>query len=368
MSTNLPEAWRGIRARRGLRAAGAVLVLALAANLVFAALTLDEGGRQGLHGLAPAFLAQAMALALVPWFTNTARMWIWARFMGGSLGRADAFQITLASDLGAAFTPTAAGSGAVRLAMLLGHGLSAGRASALILLMSLEDAIFFAVVLPLSYFLASGTGGDTVRAVFSRVGERAALVLAAALILGLVVAGIWRLWRGRPASMRKPGSKGWGILGRVLCWLREARAVFAEVLRRGKLRLLATLLLTAVQWVCRYSVVTMVMAAFGLTVFPFADILLQWVVFTAGTFVPTPGGATAVEAAFAVVYQPLIPAALLGPVTAVWRLILFYLVLVVDAAVLAALMLRAGQRNGKRSKRNPASTVPENSVSSSPSA
>jgi hypothetical protein len=68
-----------------------------------------------------------------------------------------------------------------------------------------------------------------------------------------------------------------------------------------------------------------------------------------------------------VVYQPLIPAALLGPVTAVWRLILFYLVLVVDAAVLAVLMLRAGQRNGKSSKRNPASTVPENSVSSSPS-
>jgi uncharacterized membrane protein YbhN (UPF0104 family) len=130
--------------------------------------------------------------------------------------------------------------------------------------------------------------------VLQGLAARAGLVLGGALLLGLVLTAAWKILRGRLAEVlsRRSGGPGWA--GRVLGWLRDARAVFSEVMRRGKLRLAATLVLTSVQWVCRYSVVTMVMAAFGLAVFPFADILLQWVVFTAGTFVPTPGGATAV--------------------------------------------------------------------------
>ena len=341
MPFNLREAFARVRSRRAVRLAGAALILALAANLAFAAVTLPEEGWRGLGRVSLRLLALAAMLALIPLATNAARIAIWARFMGRRLGAGDALQVAAASDLGAAFTPTVAGTGAVRLGMLLGHGLSPGRASALILLMTLEDAIFFLVALPEAYLFARGRGGEAVDAVLEGLAARAGLVLAGALVAGLVLTVLWKLYRGRLSEVVSGGGSLGSLLRRWLDWLREARAVFAEVMKRGKLRLAATLVLTSVQWVCRYSVVTAVLAAFGLATYPFADILLQWVVFTAGTFVPTPGGATAVEAAFAVVYQPIVPAELLGPVTAVWRLVIFYLVLVVDAAVLSVFLLRS---------------------------
>jgi uncharacterized protein (TIRG00374 family) len=146
--------------------------------------------------------------------------------------------------------------------------------------------------------------------------------------------------------------------------------VFALVLHRGKLRAACTLSLTAVQWICRYTVIAALLAAFGLEAAPLTQILLQWVVFTAGTLVPTPGGATAVESAFAIVYHPFVPGPLLGTVTVAWRFLLFYLPLALDGILLGAFLLERGrrraQRTDTRSNRRPASTTAENVVSSAP--
>ncbi len=327
MPFDLPEAWTRIRSRRWVRLAAAALGAALVLNLVFAFLTAHRGGWGTRLVTAPGFLALAAGLALVPLAMNALRLRIWARFMGGMPGTGDAFRIAVASDLGAALTPTAAGAGAVRLAMLTGHGLSTPRASALVALMAVEDAIFFAVFLPLAYFLGGGPDG-VVGEVLARTGTRAAWVLAGGLalgvVLGFVVKRVSGRWRSRP-----------GFFPRARAWVREVRGAFALVLRRGKLRALGCLTLTAIQWIARYTVVAAVLAAFGIRTAPLPHVLLQWVVFTAGTVVPTPGGAAAVETAFALVYQPFVPAALLGPVTAVWRFAIFYFVLIVDGLVLA---------------------------------
>ncbi len=146
------------------------------------------------------------------------------------------------------------------------------------------------------------------------------------------------------------------FLQRLRGWGRDARGALGEVLRRGKLRAACTLTLAAIQWLCRYSAAAAIFAAFGLPAFPLTHVVLQWVVFTAGTIVPTPGGAAAVETAFALVYHPLVPDALLGPVTATWRFLLFYLMIAFDVAYLAFVALN----------RKPTSATAENEVSSSP--
>ena len=368
MPDPMREAWSRLRRRRWIRFAAAGLALALAGNLVFAFVSGKTAVWSALGRVSLGWLALAVALALVPWFTNAARLWIWARFAGGTLRGADAFQISVASDLGAAFTPTAAGSGTVRFALLVGGGLSVGRTSAVLVWMGLEDALFFLFFVPASYGLASRGGSPLLRDLLSRTLPRAAALLLGALALGALLTAVWKVTRGRAHDGASRSTRG-GVLGRVRTWWGEMRAVLAEVLRRGKLRAAASFGITTVQWICRYSAITAILTAFGLPVVPVAQIALQWAVLTAGTLVPTPGGATAVETAFAVLYRPFVPAELLGTVTALWRFILFYLVILLDALVLAVFLLRDRrpvQRGGKTEKRRPASTLAENEVSSAP--
>jgi uncharacterized protein (TIRG00374 family) len=123
--------------------------------------------------------------------------------------------------------------------------------------------------------------------------------------------------------------------------VRRVAADFAGVYRLiaagGKSRLALTLGLTALQWTARYTVISALFAAVGIAADPVALFVLQWMVFTLGTFVPTPGGAGAVEAAFLLAYDPLIPEGLLPAVAASWRFLTFYVVLL-GAAGLSLLL------------------------------
>ncbi len=342
------------RSRRWMHAAAGILILALAGNVAFALVTTDREAWGTIRHASPAFLILAVALALVPFFTNALRIRTWARFMGGTIRYRDAFRIAVASDLGSSIAPTAAGSGAVRLAMLRQHGLSTGRSTALIAMTVIEDATFFAVFLPLGYALSSRALVSVMPGTLVRVMERAGLVLACAVLVGIALSVIGGKLAGRKG--RAPGSRIGAFIERVRGWARDARGALGEVLRRGKLRAACTLTLAAVQWFCRYSAAAAIFAAFGLPSFPLTHVVLQWVVFTAGTLVPTPGGAAAVETAFAVVYHPLVPDALLGSLTAIWRFLLFYLIVAFDIVFLSVFALN----------RRPTSATAENEVSSSP--
>ena len=113
--------------------------------------------------------------------------------------------------------------------------------------------------------------------------------------------------------------------------------MFALIARRGKATFALAMALTAVQWSARYSVATAVLVFLGVEARPLTYGALQWATFTLSSFVPTPGGAGGAEAAFAALYSPFVPVDLLGTATALWRLVLFYLPLVVAVAAFYAL-------------------------------
>jgi uncharacterized membrane protein YbhN (UPF0104 family) len=276
------------------------------------------------------------------------------RFAGGRATLRDAFRISLAGDLAGALAPTLVGGSAVKLVLFTRQGLSAGAASALVAWMTVEDALFFAVALPVGLLAAAGPGTDPVRAALHGVEARAGLVLGGAILVAALLGLGLRRSRALPRPLR----------GRLAATWHDARGVLAEILARGKGRAVAALGLTALQWLCRYSVVVAVLAAFGVRVSPLPHVLLQWVVFTAGSVVPTPGGAAAVESAFAVLYHPFVPGSLLAALTAPWRIVLFYLPLALDVALLGLLAGVPAQGRGSRSSRTPASATASNEVSS----
>jgi uncharacterized membrane protein YbhN (UPF0104 family) len=68
---------------------------------------------------------------------------------------------------------------------------------------------------------------------------------------------------------------------------------------------------------------------------------LQWFVFVLSALLPTPGGMVGVEAAFFFIFQAFIPRDMIAMITTGWRLLSFYLPVVLGAFTLIALPLPA---------------------------
>lgn len=329
--------------RAVFRVALVIIPLGVLGNLAFTLVGTDRDLLTSLAGFPKTWLLVALGLALVPWLTNTLRLLIWTRFLGYRLGGVEALRMTLAVDLGASVSPTAVGGGFLKWGMLVDRGVNPGTAASLTALPTIEDGIFFAVALPVALVATAAWEVGAWGAVAGTASSRAALLVGAAAVIFLVVLGLGRLVLRGVLGMRP---RRWTLRG--LAWIRrriraawhDARDVFALIVVRGKARLALSLLLTAVQWGARYSVITALIAFLGAPVKPVLFWALQWVVFTLMTLMPTPGAAGGAEVTFAVVYGGLLPVSILAVATAGWRLLTFYLQVAL-AALLFPLLGRA---------------------------
>lgn len=314
-------------------------------NIIFTLVVTDRDLLASLHELPRAYLALALGLSLLPWFTNSLRLLIWTRFLGHPLAYRDAFQMTLAVDLGSAISPTALGGGFFKWGMLVQRGVSPGKAASLTTFPIIEDGVFFAMALPAAIYLTASWNLPVFRAVADQFRQDAPVVLAIAAGIALCswLAVRWILLGGLGRRTRQRGILFVARARRKLrdTW-RDARDVFRLIVVRGKSRFALSLSLTAIQWIARYSVISALAAFLGSPVEPVLFWLLQWVVFTLMGFIPTPGAAGGAEAAFYLIYSPFLPEQVIGLATAGWRFFTFYLPLGVASVLFFLLNLRAG--------------------------
>jgi glycosyltransferase 2 family protein len=318
----------GGAARRAFNVALLLLPLGVLANLGYTLLATDRALLGALGELPRAYLLVALALTLTPWLTGSLRLLVWSRFLGYRIPFRELLRMTLVVDLGAAVSPTAIGGEAFRWGMLMRRGVPPGEAASLALLPKVEDAVFFfGFALPLALVIARPWELPAVAASTRLLSTNALTVLGIAALLALLG---WLLLRSAllghaGVRLQRGGVRRWGRMRRRLRSAGgEALGVVRLVLRRGKLRFALTLLLTAAHWIGRYSVIMALAMFLGVPFDPVLFWLLQWVVFTIMSFVPTPGAAGGAEVAFTAVYATLLPAGVIGIATAAWRLFTFY--------------------------------------------
>jgi uncharacterized protein (TIRG00374 family) len=244
-------------------------------------------------------------------------------------------QITLATDLGAAVSPTAVGGGLFKWGLLVQRGVSPGAAASLTTLTPLEDALFFVVAIPVAVALTASWGDPVLAEIAGQFRNSASLVLATAGGIGVLtwLAVRWAIGGGlgRRAQVRSVRYLNRIRRGFRSTWV-DARQVYRLIRTNGKSRFALSMTLTAIQWISRYSIISLLIAFLGAPVQPVLFWLLQWVVFTLAAFIPTPGAAGGAEAAFFLIYSPFVPAEIMGLVTAGWRFFTFYLLLGLAAA------------------------------------
>lgn len=335
--------WRGpnLLPRRIWRWLSVLVPAGILVNVAVLVIKTDRSALDSLSSISPPYLLLATALSFVPWLTNTLRIRLWTRFLGYSSRLSEMFQLVLGTELGSAVTPTSGGGGYIKLWMLTRMGVSPGTAASLMILGSVEDSVFFAAALSLACLFTAPLREDVSSLLGPRFAASLPIVAGAAVLFLAALGAAWihRARRGRAASAAPSRRERW--LEKLRVFVSDFASVYKIIGRKGKWLFGLTILLTAIQWLCRYSVVLALLASFRLPIRFVHFFVLQWVVFTIMTFAPTPGGAIAAEGAFLLVYRNHIPPALIGLVAAGWRFLTFYLQLTIGSVLFGYRQLRA---------------------------
>jgi uncharacterized protein (TIRG00374 family) len=306
-------------------------------HIIFTLLKTDKSILPAIKSFSYEYLALAFILALVPWVANTARLTIWTRFLGKKYPISELYKTVLGSELASAVSPTAIGGGYVKMAMLIQKGLPSGTAASLMTLGTVEDLIFFMVAIPISILWTSAHKLHVFQQVIKQLQGRGGITTVVLFIFGGFALLLFIL--GRPRIKKRLLSVPLiaKIHTKAKRFLLDFIKVYKLISQRGKSRLALSLLLTSIQWTCRYSIITALLACLHVPVHPVEFFIFQWVVFTVMTFTPTPGGSVGAEAAFYFIYQSYIPGEMIALATAGWRFLTYYFQLSLGAVIFTAL-------------------------------
>ncbi len=330
--SNLPRNYKfnAANVRRFLKILLIIIPLAVAGNIIYVIIATEPGILKHLNNFNGWYLALAVALVFSPWLAQSSRIFIWGRVFKRNIQPGQAFKTVLAAEIGAAITPTMLGGSYAKLGFLIGYGFSAAEATLVTFLGTLVDGVFFAIALPISlYWSRAWENPHVVHAWRGLISnwETALIVITLLLAILFIIKKLnLTLNRRGPESGRGLPD---GFLPRITAYIERFRTDILSaagfVIRRGKSAFVACVLIAGIGWCGRYGAISALIFGLGYPVDPVLFFLLQWVVFTTMTMIPTPGAIGGAEVSFALIYNGLIPSALIPIATSVWRFITFYL-------------------------------------------
>lgn len=293
-----------------------IIPLGIGGNLAYTLLATDRQALAAGLVIDAWWLLAALGLAVLPLGLNTLRVWRWARFLRPGFAFRDAARTVLLAEVGAAVTPSVVGGSPLKVAWLARCGLGPGGGMTVTALGSLEDVVVVSIGVPL---LASATGmlprflESLERVAGSTAPLRGLLLLALAV---LAVTLVCRLLLRGPRGLRRRAT--------LRRWRRELRRDLVLIRRRGLATFLGNVVLAALQWSARLSIVAALAAGLGAPLAWLHAMVLQWICFLVMALTPTPGAVGGAEAAFLLVFGRELPGALTPLILASWRLVAFY--------------------------------------------
>lgn len=305
-----------------------IIPIGVLVNLVFSFSVRDKTLLKTITHFSSFYLAVAILLILIPWFANTTRLYIWTQFLNAKLSFLQVFKIILVSEFGAAITPSAVGSAPVKTGMLIEKNMPAGTALSLATISSVEDFAFFVFAIPTAFTMSSAWRQPEVIKFFNKFNSKLPWLIV--IILFIMIAAfaikiILQMHRTKHSKNPKRFSLYLeNILERVRNVWRDFKTAYRVIQKKGKIRFISTTLLTGIQWICRYSVITALLASLGMHTDPVLFFVLQWIVFVLSAFIPTPGATGGAEASFYFIFYSFLPGKAIGLITAGWRFLSFY--------------------------------------------
>ncbi|MFI0472775.1 YbhN family protein [Halomonas sp. HMF6819] len=310
------------------------VVLLLAAIVAPLVLVLLAGGREALvyaRAFPTSLLSLMVVIAAVCWNINALRL----RLMLGiaTLNQRSALGIELAAKFALCATPGGSGGPVTLLALLSKRGVPPAKGTAVFLIDQGCDSLFFLSMLGVA--VAASLTGET-RWPHQGLIEAALLGLGVLItIFALVIIYLPELLRLRPKARPHAAGRRW-----LARWLLRGRRALVMTLRLPKPTLAAILLLTALHWVLRYSLLFIAVIGVGGQADWLWTFMVQMLAMAASQLSFLPGGAGAAELGVGTLLLPLMDHEQVAAAVLVWRLVSYHLYLAVGAPVFLLLGAR----------------------------
>lgn len=317
-----------------------LLPLAMCGNVIYIIVAGEPEMIARLAAFNLFYLFLGIIMAFVPWLTQSTGIRLWAKLFRKDLTSRQALRTVLATDLGGAIAPTMLGGGYLKIAFLMGYGFTGSEAALVALLGTLVDGVFFAIAIPLAIIWSRAWDNPSVAIVWRSLVSHWQIIVAAGIvvIMAIWVARIVRSWKGQRIPDSEAVLEGnWlaRIRGRVRRFWADMCAASGFVWRAGKGTFAACVAIVGLGWCCRYGAISALVAGLGFHADPVLFFILQWVVFSATTLIPTPGGIGGAELSFGLVFHGLVPFEIIPILTGAWRFVTFYMTIAAGALTLA---------------------------------
>lgn len=272
------------------------------------------------------FLALALFLHVLSWVFYAARLKRLTSLAGHEISFRLSFKSTLASNFLAALTPSSAGGEPLRIKILAEDGMSYGSATAVAVGERLLDSIFFlaalAIFLTISGFM---TGfGLEIGAIFF------ILLLLFIIFLAELAVRPARITRLMAWAKAKTGNRP--IISSIEREVWLFRDAGIQLARKTMRHIPAMIALSALIWMCDFLVPSALLVGMGQGPNFLFSITSQIILAIIGILPLTPGGSGVAELSMSYLYSMFVPPALLGPLVALWRIITYFVNIIVGAA------------------------------------
>ncbi len=307
-----------------------------------------------LQRMEPVYLLAAVALHIVSYIIWGLRMKVMTEALGYRIGVKDATEIVIANLFAASVTPSMAGGEPVRIHMLNHNAnVRVGDASAVVIGERVLDALLLLIATPFALWVLSGSLISWEMDLAIIVAELFVLLMVFAAIGGLlsptfidwlsslITRGLHRVGRfDRTEHLIE-------FIDKEL--LNFHNSLWA-LMRTGKQGLFFGCICTMIYWIVEFMVLPLILL--GLNQPPSIMVAMAVQVFlTFIMVVPvTPGASGIAELGGAALFGILVPVSILGVVVAAWRLITYYLNLVIGGVVSVKILKDVDILSGWNSK------------------
>jgi hypothetical protein len=276
-----------------------------------------------------------LGLASMDWFGGGVRVWVLLKPLDIRVSYWKCVEISGATAALAYLTPSGAGGGPAHLYGLVREGVSVGRAAASNFASFLVNITFLSTAGLCAWFFGASSTIEDLRLPVAHISAARMFEWTAsgfAVVVAIIV-----VFSFNPRPLR-----GWLIktFGRghrmrlLLRWIHELHASLLIYIRKGKLALLLATLSGTLHFGGRFLLGWAVLRGFGIHAgfiqVVTIHVMLQFLL----TFMPTPGGTGVGEVLAPALMKPFLPASLLVAYTAIWRVFLTYLTVLVGGGLL----------------------------------
>ena len=278
------------------------------------------------------------------WFCSGTRLWVLSRAMGSHMTLYQGLVTGLAAEFGIAATPGGFGGTVIRLVFMRKSGLSLTTSVSIIAADGVLDISFFLLLIPFAVIIMLGDPAwNTVIAKFRNMPLVGMVGVIIVLVLGIYLlfkkGGRWMRWLEE--NIEQVGMARRRRLATRIKYVRwRSRNALVRVIEATRflfkhhiLSLGVALMLTGIQWLCRYGVLPVVLASFVSKVSFIPLIVVQGILLVMSFVILLPGGGGAVDVVTTIILEQFVPSSMAGIIQIICRKFTYHLYLLVGGVV-----------------------------------